>query len=95
MSQLITNGNMQLYVKILKYINPIQKGVSLFLPYTNMNKIKSLHHVKDHLKISNFLQFESHSSKCFTVRATCISDLRDLYGNKIQGLTSLHPNFCN
>ena len=67
-------------------IDPIQKGMALFFSYTNMNKIKSLHHVKEYLKISNFLQFESHSSKSFKVRA--ISDLRDLYGNKIQGLTS-------
>ena len=74
-------------------IDPMQKGVSLFFSYTNMKKIKSLHHVKEHPKISNFLQFESHSSKSFKVRA--ISDLRDLYGNKIQGLTSLDPNFCN
>ena len=58
-----------------------------------MNKIKSLHHVKEHPKISIFLLFESHSSKSFKVRA--ISDLRDLYGNKIQGLTSLDSNFCN
>ena len=34
----------------------------LFLSYTNMN---CLHHVKEHPKISNFLQFESHSSKSF------------------------------
>ena len=45
-----------------------------------MNKINSLHHVKEHPQISNFLQFESHSSKRFKVRA--IGDLRDLYGNK-------------
>ena len=74
-------------------IDPIHKGVSLFLSYTNMNKMNSLHHVKEHPKISNFLQFESHSSKSFKVRA--ISDLRDLYGNNIQGLTSLDSNFCN
>ena len=49
--------------------------------------------MKEHPQISNFLQFESHSSKSFNVRA--ISDLRDLYGNKIQGLTSLDSNFCN
>ena len=61
----------------------MQKGVYLFLAYTNMNKIKSLLHVKEHPKISNFLQFESHSNKSFKVR------------NKIQGLTSLDPNFCN
>ena len=65
----------------------MQKGVSLFLSYTNMNKMNSLHHVKEHPKISNFLQFESHSSKCFNVRA--IRVLRDLYENKVQGLTSL------
>ena len=59
------------------------------LSYTNMNKIQSLHHVKEHPQISNFLQFESHS-KCVKVRA--ISDLRDLYGNKIQGLDL---NFCS
>ena len=47
-----------------------------------MNKMNSLHHIP---KISIFLQFESHNSKCFKVRG--ISDLRDLYGNKIQGLT--------
>ena len=56
----------------------------LFFLYTNMNKMNSLHHVKEHPKFSNFLQFESHSSKCVKVRA--ISDLRDLYGQKIQGL---------
>ena len=71
----------------------MQKGVSLFLSYTDMSQMNSLHHVKEHPKISNFLQFESYSSKSFKVRA--ISDLRDLYGNKIQGLTSLDPNFCN
>ena len=49
--------------------------------------------MKEHPKISNSLQFESHSSKSFKVRP--ISDLRDLYGNKIQGQTSLDPNFCN
>ena len=38
-----------------------------------MNKIRSLHHVIEHPKINNFLQFESHSSKCVKVRA--ISDL--------------------
>ena len=43
--------------------------------------------MKEHPKISDFLQFESHRSKTFKVRA--ISDLRDLYGNKIQGLSSL------
>ena len=52
-----------------------------------MNKVNSLHHVKEYSKISNFLQFESHRSKTFKVRA--ISDLRDLYGDKIQGLSSL------
>ena len=39
-----------------------------------MNKMNGLHHVKEHPKISNLLQFESHSSKSFKVRA--ISDLR-------------------
>ena len=63
-------------------IDPIHKGVSLFLSYTKVNKMNSLHHVKEHPKMSNFLQFESRSSKIFEVRA--ISDLRDLYGNKIQ-----------
>ena len=51
--------------------------MSLFLSYTNMNKVNSLHHLKEHPQISNFLQFESHGSKTFKVRA--ISDLRDLY----------------
>ena len=51
-------------------IDPLQKGVSLFLSYTNMNKRNSLHHVKVHPKISNFLQFENHSSKCVKVRVT-------------------------
>ena len=60
----------------------MQKGMSLFLSYTNMNKIKSLHHTREHPKISNFLQFESYSSNSVKVRA--ISDLRDLYGNNIQ-----------
>ena len=31
----------------------MQKGMSLFLLYTNMNKIKSLQQVKEHPKISN------------------------------------------
>ena len=39
----------------------MQKDVSLFLSYTNMNKMNNLHHMKEH---PNFLQFESHSSKC-------------------------------
>ena len=56
-------------------IDPIHKGVSLFLSHTNMNQMNSLHHVKELPQISNFLQFESYSSKCFKVRA--ISDLRD------------------
>ena len=64
----------------------MQKGVSSFLSYTNMNKSNSLHHMKEYPKISNYLQFESHSSKTFKVKA--ISDLRNLYGSKIQGLTS-------
>ena len=54
-------------ISIGESIDPMQKGVSLFLSYTNMNKIKSLHQVKEHPKISNFLQFESHSSKSFKV----------------------------
>ena len=74
-------------------IGPICKGMSLFLLYTNMNIMNGLHQMKEHPKISNFLQFESHSSKSFKVKA--ISDLRDLYGNKIQGLTSPDSNFCN
>ena len=41
--------------------------------------------MKEHPKISNILQFESHRSKTFKVRA--ISDLIDLYENKIQGLS--------
>ena len=57
-------------------IDPIHKGVSLFLSYANMNKVNSLHYVKEHPKISNLLQFESHSSKTFKVRA--ISDFKDL-----------------
>ena len=69
------------------HIDPIHKGVSLFLSHTNMNKMNSLHHMKEHPKISNFLQFESHSRKCFRVRA--ISDLRNLCRNMIQRLTSL------
>ena len=62
-------------------IDPMQKGMSLFLLYTNMNKMNSLHHMKEYPQIRNFLQFESHSSKCV--------NLRDLYGNEIQDLTSL------
>ena len=46
------------------HIDPMQKGVSLFLSYTNMTKMNSLHHMKEYPQISNFLQFESHSSKC-------------------------------
>ena len=71
----------------------MQKSVSLFLSSTNMNIIESLHHMKEHPQISNSLRFESHSSKSFKVRP--ISDLRGLYGIKIQGLTSLDPNFSN
>ena len=66
---------------------------SLFFSYTNMNKMNSLQYVKEHPQISNFLRCESRSSKSFKVRA--ISDLRDLYGNKIQGLSSLDSNFFN
>ena len=50
-------------------IDPVHKGVSLFLSYTNTNKMNSLHHVKEHPEISNFLQIESHSSKSLKVRA--------------------------
>ena len=73
--------------EIFGIINPIHKGVSLLLSYTNMNQMNGLHHVKEHPKISNFLQFESHRSKTFKVRAILV--LRDLYENKIQGLSSL------
>ena len=52
--------------------------------------MNSLHHMKEYPKISNFLQFESHCSKCVKVRAT-LKDLRDLYGNS-QGLTSFAFN---
>ena len=45
-------------------LDPMQKGVSLFLSYTNMNKRNSLHHMREYPQISNFLRFESHSSKC-------------------------------
>ena len=68
-------------------------GVFIFLSYTIMNKINSLHHVKDPPKIRNFLQFQSHSSKSFKVGA--ISDLRDLEKNMIQRLISLDSNFFN
>ena len=67
----------------------MQKGVSLFLLYTNMNKMNSLHHMKEYTKNSNFLQFESHS-KSLKVRA--ISDLRDFYGNTICALQIVAPN---
>ena len=49
-----------------------KKACPHFFFYTNMKKIKRLHHVKEHPKISSFLQFESHSSKSFKDRA--ISD---------------------
>ena len=54
-------------------IGPVKKGVS-FLSYTNMNKMNSLYHMKEYYypKISNFLQFESYSSKCVKVRATVL-----------------------
>ena len=42
--------------------DPIHKGVSLFLSYANMNEMNSVHHMKEHPKISNFLKFENHSS---------------------------------
>ena len=60
----------------VKSIDPIHKGVSLFLSYTNMNRMNSLHHVKEHPQISNFLQFESHSSKSFKVRAVICMEIR-------------------
>ena len=34
-------------------IGPIHKGVSLFLLDTTMNKVNSLHHMKEYPKISN------------------------------------------
>ena len=79
----------RMHTQHVMYIDPIHKGVSLFLLDTNINKVNSLHHVKEHPQISNFQQFESHRSRVFKVRA--ISDLRDLYGIyiKIQGLSSL------
>ena len=48
-------------------VDPIHKGLSLFFVCTHMNKMNSLQYVKEHPKISNFLQFESHSSKSFKV----------------------------
>ena len=68
----------------------MQKGVSLFLLYTNMNKMNSLHHMKEYTKSSNFLQFESHS-KSLKVRAI-FADLRDLHGNNICALQIVAPN---
>ena len=50
---------------LILIIDSIHKGVSLFFSYTNMNKMNSLRYVKEHPKSSNFLQFESHSSKSF------------------------------
>ena len=44
-------------------IDPIHKGVSLFVSYTNMSGMNSLHHMIEHSKISKYLQFESHSSQ--------------------------------
>ena len=55
-----------------------------------MNEMNSLHNVKEHYKISNFLQL-----RVIAVRVRTISDLRDLYGNKIQGLSSFNSNFFN
>ena len=50
-------------VWFLKCIDSMKKGVSSFLSYTDMNKMNSLYHAKEHPKISNFLQFESHRSQ--------------------------------
>ena len=36
-------------------IDPIHKDVTIFLSCTNMNKMNSLHHVKQHPKISSLL----------------------------------------
>ena len=66
----------------------MQKGVSLFLLYTNMNKMNSLHHMKEYTKNSNFLQFESHS-KSLKVRA--ISDLRDFLWKYYLCFTNCSP----
>ena len=53
-----------------------------------MNKMNSLQYVKEHPKISNFLQFESHSSKSFKVRA--ISGLEIL--STFSALRSVTPS---
>ena len=55
-SSIVQNSIYNLFKLI---IDPMQKGVSLFFSYTNMKKIELLHHMKEHPKISNFLQFES------------------------------------
>ena len=41
------------------HIDPVHKGVSLFLSHTNMNKMNSLHHMKEHPQISNFLHLRA------------------------------------
>ena len=59
----IKKKNPQTFAHLMNFsvcaIDPMKKGMSLFLSYTSMNKMNSLHHVKEHPKISNFLQFES------------------------------------
>ena len=60
-------------VQILNYkmahIHPIHKGVSLFLLYTNMNKINIPN-------LATSCNLRVIAVKCFKIRA--ISDLRDL-----------------
>ena len=41
-----------------------KKACPYFYRTKNTNKMNSLHHMKEYPKISSFLQFESHSSKC-------------------------------
>ena len=51
-----------------------------------MNQMNSSHHVKEHPKISNFLQFESQAVNVSKLELA-VSDLRDLYGSP----TSVDP----
>ena len=48
------------YLKNIPILETLcKKACPYFLSYTNMNKMNSLHHMKEYPKISNFLQFRN------------------------------------
>ena len=51
------------WISIDQGLTLCKKACPYFLSYTNLNKMNSLHHINVFPKISNVLQFESHSCK--------------------------------